>query len=267
MNGAEFSPAHKSRSPSLVSQTMTLAVSAPVTPAADLIVARLPYLPLWAAAQFASRDEVKMLLNTIHIRRDADGITTIESTDGHRLFRYRFPASVGLNFEADAIRNGSLQIDAAPFRKFVSNAHHVEIRFDLLCNVTGGKIKKGLSDSEPHPRALLQAFPATRFGLNSAADTLGTYPNCDQLFPESFNNELGAPWAFNADYLGDFLKVAKKASINNIVRFQGNKPALPFLMDCGFDHAHPSESFRVQDCRMECLIMPVRLCDPIRLRD
>lgn len=239
---------------------MTLTVSAPVTPAADLIVARLPYLPLWAAAQFASRDEVKMLLNTIHIRRGDDGVTTIESTDGHRLFRYRFPASVGLNFESDAIRNGSLQIDAAPFRKFIAYAHHVEIRFDLLCNITGGKVKRSAEESEPLPSGLLQAFPASRFGLNSAADTLGTYPNCDQLFPDSFSNEPGAPWAFNADYIADFLKVVKKASYNTVVRFRGNSPTTPFVMDCGFDYAHPAESFENTDLRrMECLIMPVQI--------
>ena len=239
---------------------MTLTVSAPVTPAADQIVARLPYLPIWAAAQFASRDEAKQLLTTIHIRRGDDGVTTIESTDGHRLFRYRFPASVGLNFEADAIRNGSLQIDAAPFRKFIAYAHHVEIRFDLLCNITGGKVKRSAAESDPLPCDLLQAFPASRFGLNSAADTLGTYPNCDQLFPESFSNEPGAPWAFNGQYLADFMKVVKKASYNGIVRFRGNHPTTPFVMDCGWDHAHPSESFEDTDLRrMECLIMPVQI--------
>ena len=239
---------------------MTLSVSAPVTPAADLVVARLPYLPLWAAAQFASRDECKQLLNTIHIRRSEDGITTIESTDGHRLFRYRFPASVGLNFEADAIRNGSLQINAEPFRKFIRNAHHVEIRFDLLANITGGKVKRTAEPSDPLPSELLQAIPATRFGLNSAADTLGTYPNCDQLFPDSFTNEPAAPWCFNARYLADWSKVVEKASVNNVVRFRGNSPTTPFVMDCGFDSAHPSESFEDSDHRrMECLIMPVQI--------
>ena len=239
---------------------MTLSVSAPVTPAADLVVARLPYLPLWAAAQFASRDEAKQVLNTIHIHRGDDGVTTIESTDGHRLFRYRFPACVGLNFEADAIRNGSLQIDAAPFRKFIRNAHHVEIRFDLLANITGGKVKRTAEPSDPLPSELLQAIPATRFGLNSAADTLGTYPNCDQLFPDSFTNEPAAPWCFNARYLADWSKVVEKASVNNVVRFRGNSPTTPFVMDCGFDSAHPSESFEDSDHRrMECLIMPVQI--------
>ena len=246
---------------------MTLTVSAPVTPAADLIVARLPYLPLWAAAQFASRDEARQSWTTIHIRRGDDGITTIESTDGHRLFQYKFPASVGLNFETDAIRNGSLQINAAPFRKFISYAHHVEIRFDLLCNVTGGKVKRSAAESDSLPRDLLQAFPATitdngttRFGLNSAADTLGTYPNCDQLFPDSFSNEPSAPWAFNADYIADFLKVVKKASCNTVVRFRGNSPTTPFVMDCGWDYAHPSESFENSDLRrFICLIMPVQI--------
>jgi len=239
---------------------VTLTVSAPITPAADLIVARLPYLPLWAAAQFASRDECKQLLNVIHIRRDDDGITTIESTDGHRLFQYKFPASVGLNFEADAIRNGSLQIDAAPFRKFVSYAHHVEIRFDLLCNITGGKVKRSAAESDPLPYDLLQAVPASRFGLNSAADTLGTYPNVDQLIPDSFSNEPGAPWAFNARYIADFLKVAQKASCNDVVRFRGNSPTTPFVMDCGWDYAHPSEAFEDSDLRrFTCLIMPVQI--------
>lgn len=239
---------------------MTLSVSAPVTPAADLVVARLPYLPLWAAAQFASRDECKQLINTIHIRRGEDGITTIESTDGHRLFRYRFPASVGLNFEADAIRNGSLQINAEPFRKFIRNAHHVEIRFDLLANITGGKVERTAAASDPLPSELLQAIPATRFGLNSAADTLGTYPNVDQLFPDSFTNEPAAPWAFNARYLAEWAKVVEKVSENTIVRFRGNSPTTPFVMDCGYDTAHPSESFEDSDLRrMECLIMPVQI--------
>jgi len=239
---------------------MTLAVSAPITPAADLVVARLPYLPLWAAAQFASRDEAKQLLNVIHIRRGEDGITTIESTDGHRLFQYKFPASVGLTFKSGAIRSGSLQINAAPFRKFISYAHHVEIRFDLLCNVTGGKVKRGSAESDPLPCELLQALPATRFGLNSAADTLGTFPNCDQLIPDSFTNEPGAPWAFNARYVSDFLKVAQKATVNDVVRFRGNGPRTPFMMDCGWDYAHPSEAFEDADLRrLTCLIMPVQL--------
>jgi hypothetical protein len=50
----------------------------------------LPYWPIWAAAQFASTDEAKHLLQFVHVWSDGD-VLQIESTDGHRAFRYRLP--------------------------------------------------------------------------------------------------------------------------------------------------------------------------------
>jgi hypothetical protein len=46
----------------------------------------LPYWPIWAAAQFASTDQAKQVLNFVHVWRDADAFQ-IEATDGHRAFQ------------------------------------------------------------------------------------------------------------------------------------------------------------------------------------
>ena len=58
-------------------------------------VASLPYFPLYVAAQFASKDQAKLLLTTINVEKVGDNVE-ITSTDGHRCFRFVFPSDLSL---------------------------------------------------------------------------------------------------------------------------------------------------------------------------
>ncbi|MEY3963755.1 MAG: hypothetical protein RLZZ106_1010, partial [Cyanobacteriota bacterium] len=78
----------------------------------------LPAQVLYVAAQFASRDETKQALQLISVRRSGEGEITIESTDGHRAFRFRLPAGEHWYLERD-----QLLLNAASFRKRISYGH------------------------------------------------------------------------------------------------------------------------------------------------
>ena len=53
-------------------------------------IATIPYEVLRVASQFVSKDHSKYLLMGIHLKVENDEIT-VASTDGHRLFYFKFP--------------------------------------------------------------------------------------------------------------------------------------------------------------------------------
>ena len=75
----------------------------------ETIIACLPYEVLRVASQFVSKDESKHLITGIHLKVDNKEIT-IASTDGHRLFYFKFPNNQ-LGFKL----NKNITIPAAVF--------------------------------------------------------------------------------------------------------------------------------------------------------
>ena len=207
----------------------------------DPVVALVPARLLWAAAQFASTDGCKELLTTICLNTKVSGSDCyfeIASTDGHRLFRAVIPYSEHFFAYSDLIdREKGFKIFAKPLKKAVSYAQYAVVRKSGQVEFMGGK--NSATD-------LLCSVNADARGWQDAS-----YPNYNQLIPESFGANSEEPIAFNAGYLSDFCKVVSKLSPNGTVRMQRNSSNTPAIFDC--DYCLPDETA----IKLECLIMPV----------
>ena len=86
----------------------------------------IPYEVLRVASQFVSKDYTKQLLMGIHLKVEKDEIT-VESTDGHRLFTFKFP-----NNELGFKLNKNITIPGSIFKSQVKQATKVLIRDNLI---------------------------------------------------------------------------------------------------------------------------------------
>ena len=208
------------------------------------IIGCLPYQLLHIASHFSSKDEAKQLLQIIHVRLEK-GLIRIASTDGHRLFRVEFknegtPGQYGetsVYWLDDEIKE--LKLDSRAFKKSNLKAEKVII----------------------HDNGFSQVFNKKhRYGIDTASNVFwkssieGTYPNIDQLIPDSFTNEPGKPIAFNASYLADFGKVVNKAS-NGVIKMFSNHPITPMIFEasCNLEG--------LEDTKIQYLLMPVQVRD------
>lgn len=208
----------------------------------------LPYWPVWAAAQFASTDEAKQILQFVHVWSDGD-VLQIESTDGHRAFRYRLPC-----YTPDGmptlwrVPEQGLLLHAKPLKKAVAYGKLLTVTDEMRAVFHGGR-KEALNE-------LSSVNLAGHFCVYTAADCgkVGTYPNLNQLWPERYSNEPGKPWGFNARYLKEWCAVVEKLSHNGVVRMQGNAAQNPFVMACSYE---PRIGQHCSEPELELLLMPV----------
>ena len=229
---------------------------AAVTAAADLKAtgldaAVLPYWPIWAAAQFASTDETKGLLQFVHVWRDGNAFQ-IESSDGHRAFRFRLPA-----WQPDVVTptlwrvpDAGLLLQAKPLKKAVAHARLLTVTEDLRAVFHGGA-RDGLGE-------LSSVNLAGCYSVHTASDCskVGSFPNLNQLWPDDFSNNPLFPWAFNATYLKEWLSVVEKLSDNGVVKTRSNGARAPFVMDANYE---PRVGQHYPDPKIELLLMPVQI--------
>lgn len=206
--------------------------------AGDAAIACLPAQLLYVAAQFASRDEAKQVLQLVSVRKAANGEIAIESTDGHRAFCARVQPGEHWYLERDLLLN------AATLRKRVSYAHWALVREGGTVELLGGKVSKG---SKFPPAELLEARP-----WKHAADC-HTFPAVEQLWPDRFSNQPGAPIAWNASYLSQFLAEVTRYSHNGVVRMEANHPHTPLVFSSG------CEQMGLEGCQLRYLLMPVQV--------
>jgi len=198
------------------------------------IIGCLPYQLLHIASHFSSKDEAKQILQIIHIKLEK-GLIRIASTDGHRLFRVEFKSNDKTFYLDDDVTE--LKFDSKAFKKSNLKAEKVII----------------------HNNGFSQVFNKKhRYGIDTASNVFwkssieGTYPNIDQLIPDSFTNEPSAPIAFNASYLADFGKVVSKAS-NGVVKMFTNHPVTPMIFEARCDLEG------LEDIKLQYLLMPVQI--------
>jgi hypothetical protein len=201
-------------------------------------IACLPAQVLYVAAQFASRDETKQALQLISVRRTGEQIT-IESTDGHRAFRFRLSAGEHWYLERE-----QLLLNAASFRKRIAHGHWALVSDRGVAEVLGGRISKG---GKFPPADLIEARP-----WKHAADCYA-YPQLDQLWPDKFKNAAGGAIAWNASYLGQFLAEVSRYSHNGVVRMECNSPTTPLVFSSS------CELPALEGCELEYLLMPVQI--------
>lgn len=242
MTATLTTPATNADSQTLSDQTPELATF----PA--LAACALPYWPIWAAAQFASTEEHKQLLNFVHVFKDGDAYQ-IESTDGYRAFRYRFPAG-GDNYRLNAweFPDSGLLLHAAPLRKAVPLAKILTVSKDLRAYIHGGK-KKAVIELASYN---LSGF----YGIHSTSDAAShTYPRINSKWPEQFTNNIGNPWSLNAKYLKEWFAVVEKLSPSGVTKMQGNSPVAPFVFSCNYRE----DLGGYPDALLQYLIMPVQI--------
>ena len=198
------------------------------------IIGCLPYQLLHIASHFSSKDEAKQLLQIIHVRLEK-GLIRIASTDGHRLFRVEFKSNEKNFYLDDDVTE--LKLDARAFKKSNLKAEKAIIHNNGFSQVFNKKLRFGIDPVNP---------------IFWKSSIEGTYPNIDQLIPDSFTNEPGKAIAFNASYLADFGKVVGKAS-NGVIKMNTNHPVTPvfFEASCNLDG--------LEDTKIQYLLMPVQL--------
>jgi hypothetical protein len=198
----------------------------------------LPAPILHIAAQFTSKDEAKQVLQLVNVRSKADGDIVIESTDGHRAFRFVIPRG-----DLWHLVPSEIKLSAETLRKRVAYGHWAVLRSSETIDFMGGK--KSVANCPPC--VFLESRPYAHRA------TCYTFPAMDNLWPDKFSNEPQAPIAYNAGYLADFLGQVAKFSPNGVVTMETNKPSTPLVFTATCDlHG-------LEHCRFEYLLMPVQL--------
>ena len=192
-------------------------------------IATIPYEVLRVAGQFVSKDPLKELLWGVHLKVENDEIT-VASTDGYRLFYFKFP-----NNELGFKLNKNITIPGAVFKSQIKQATKVFITDNLI------------------------TFMNEEIFLSSIhyQQIVGSYPNIEQLIPDSFTNDFKKEFSFNCDYIGQFCNQVKKLSSNKAITFNGNKSTAPFVISATWDIKNPFESLEGFSPVLNYLIMPI----------
>jgi hypothetical protein len=192
-----------------------------------------------------------IFLQFVHVWRDGD-MFQVESTDGHRAFRYRFPA-----WDSQAMPtlwrfpDAGLLLHAKPLKKAVANAKLLTVTDDMRAVFHGGK-KQALDE-------LSSVNLAGHYSVHCQADCakVGTYPDLNQLWPETTPCTMGDAWAFNSRYLKDWCTVVEKLSPSGVMSWRGGqKPTTPFISRCDYQGRIGQHC---SDAELELLLMPVML--------
>ena len=192
-------------------------------------IATIPYELLRVAGQFVSKDYAKQLLMGVHLKVENEEIT-VASTDGHRLFYFKFPNNQ-LGFKL----NKNITIPGSVFKSQIKQATKVLITDNLI------------------------TFMNEEIFLNSIhyQQIEGTYPNIEQLIPDKFTNNFEKEFSFNCDYIGQFCNQVKKLSSNKAITFNGNLPTTPFIITAEWDIKNPFETLEGFEAKLNYLIMPI----------
>lgn len=196
---------------------------------------------LLAAAPFASSDEAKKLLQHISIQRRDDGIW-IYSTNGHIAFRGHLPLPPADPKEAASAQWGEmakseLRLSAKALKKHSARAISARLRGDELLLINSRE-----ETIDIRPNALV---PEEQW--------LGTYPNIDQLWPDSFTYQTDGPIAVNASYLKDIAQAFERIDAafdgTNVCKIRFNRATTPITFSAGW----------ADGITAELLLMPVQI--------
>ena len=192
-------------------------------------IACIPYEVLRVASQFVSKDYAKQLLMGVHLKVENDEIT-VASTDGHRLFYFKFPNNQ-LGFKL----NKNITIPGSVFKSQIKQATKVLITDNLI------------------------TFMNEEIFLSSIhyQQIAGSYPHIEQLIPNSFTNNFEKEFSFNCDYIGQFCNQVKRLSKEKSITFNGNNPKSPFVISASWDIKNPFESLEGFSPVLKYLIMPI----------
>ena len=192
-------------------------------------IASIPYEVCRVAGQFVSKDYAKQLLWGVHLKVENEEIT-VASTDGHRLFYFKFPNNQ-LGFKL----NKNITIPGSVFKSQIKQATKVLITDNLITFM--------------NEEIFLSSIHYQKIEEN--------YPNIEQLIPDSFTNNFEKEFSFNCDYIGQFCNQVKKLSSNKAITFNGNKSTAPFVITAKWDIKNPFETLEGFNPILNYLIMPI----------
>jgi hypothetical protein len=197
----------------------------------DKTAAILPAPILWAAAQFASKDQGKPALTNIQIQRNENSTVTVRSTNGHQAFRITLPAEHAYSSAAE------IKVPSADWSKpgkLLTAAEWIHLKTDgtaAAVSFQGQTVE--LRTFNPDPYA-------------------AQFPPLDSVWPTEYPCEPGQVMAFNANYLTTFATVAAKLSPAGLIRLETSEAHRP---------AQLSADFRETGAKLEFLLMPVEIQD------
>ena len=216
----------------------------------------LPRSVITSAAQFASTDGAKMILQCIHIYYESkEKKTIVVSTDGHRLFRCKIPGRL-------VSETLLLVSDDRNFKSMAGKAERVLLRLDkrephyVTCSTVSsvkGKSRstKKIIFNQIHAQFLDGDAQLVRNHIIMDRRDWGTFPNTDQLIPDS-RGVKDEDVVYNASYLMDFAKVAKRFSKHGHIKQVLSSPNTPNLFECDV------EDKIYGDLKFEFLLMPIQ---------
>jgi hypothetical protein len=192
-------------------------------------IASIPYELLRVAGQFVSKDYSRGSINGVHLKVENNEIT-VASTDGHRCFYFKFPNNK-LGFKL----NKNITIPGSVYKSQIKNATKVLITDNLI------------------------TFMNDEIFLCSIhyQQIVGSYPNIEQLIPDSFTNDFKKEFHFNCDYIGQFCNQVKRLSKEKSITFNGNHPKSPFIISATWDIKNPFETLEGFNPILNYLIMPI----------
>ena len=192
-------------------------------------IASIPYEVLRVASQFVSKDMGKYCITGVHLKVENDEIT-VASTDGHRLFYFKFPNNQ-LGFKL----NKNITIPGAVFKSQIKQATKVLITDNLITFM--------------NEEIFLSSVHYQKIEEN--------YPNIEQLIPDSFTNNFEKEFSFNCDYIGQFCNQVKRLSKEKSITFNGNKSTAPFVITAEWNIKNPFETLEGFNPILNYLIMPI----------
>ena len=189
----------------------------------------IPYELLRVASQFVSKDMGKYYITGVHLKVENDEIT-VASTDGHRLFYFKFT-----NNELGLKLNKNITIPGSVFKSQIKQATKVLITDNLITFM--------------NEEIFLSSIHYQKIEEN--------YPNIEQLIPDKFTNDFKTEFSFNCDYISQFCNQVKKLSKEKSITFNGNKSTAPFLITAEWNIKNPFETLEGFNPILNYLIMPI----------
>jgi len=216
----------------------------------------LPRSVITSAAQFASTDGAKMILQCIHIYYESkEKKTIVVSTDAHRLFRCKIPGRL-------VSETLLLVSNDRNFKSFAGKSDRVVLWLDkrephyVTCSTVSSFKGKSRSTKKIIFNQIDAQFldaDGQRVRTHAVMDRRdwGTFPNTDQLIPDS-RGIKDDDVVYNASYLMDFAKVAKRFSKHGHIKQVLSSPNTPNLFECDV------EDNVYGDLKFEFLLMPIQ---------